>query len=219
MNSLCPLIPAPWWSDPVVESTDLRWSRCRPMEGSWPGAIRLESDDFDAYLFAYGPDMSETMTDDGGVGLNSELTVLFPETGTYIIGAGALSSGSTGSYSLTVTDPTDMNNLSTDGRPLEVGENARGTLTAEDPVIDGKLVQAWALEARAGDSVRIDMTSDDSDSCLFITGPGLDEPVTDDNGGEGLNSHLEISLPANGVYLVIASSLGGDAGAYRLRVR
>jgi len=63
------------------------------------------------------------------------------------------------------------------------------------------------------------MTSDDFDSYLFITGPGLDEPVTDDDGGEGLNSHLEISLPANGVYLVIASSLGGAAGVYRLRVR
>ena len=164
--------------------------------------------------------MAETMTDDdGGVGLNSELTVLFPETGTYIIGAGALSSGSTGSYSLTVTDPIDMNSLSTDGRLLEVGENARGTLSAEDLVIEGKLVQAWALEARAGDSVRIDLTSDDFDSYLFITGPGLGEPLTDDDGGEGLNSQLEVSFPANGVYLVIASSLGGEAGAYRLRVR
>jgi len=98
--------------------------------------IRLESDHFDAYLFAYGPGMSEIMTDDdGGEGLNSELTVLFPETGTYIIGAGALSSGSTGSYSLTVADPIDMSSLPTDGRLLEVGSNAKGTLTGEDPAI------------------------------------------------------------------------------------
>jgi hypothetical protein len=73
--------------------------------------------------------------DDGGEGLSSELTVLFPETGTYIIGAGALSSGSTGSYSLTVADPIDMSSLPTDGRLLEVGSNAKGTLTGEDPAI------------------------------------------------------------------------------------
>ena len=182
--------------------------------------IRLESDDFDAYLFAYGPGMIETMTDDdSGVGLNSELTVLFPETGTYIIGAGALSSGSTGSYSLTVADPIDMNSLSTDGRLLEVGSNVRGTLTGEDPVIGGKPMQAWALEVRAGDSVRIDLISDDFDSYLFIAGPDLEEPLSDDDGGEGLNSRLEISFPADGVYHVVASSLGGEVGQFRLRVR
>ena len=77
-------------------------------------------------------------------------------------------------------------------------------------------MQAWAL---AGDSVRIDLTSDDFDSYLFVAGPGLEEPLTDDDGGEGLNSHIGISFPANGVYFVVASSLGGEVGAYRLRVR
>ena len=182
--------------------------------------IRLESEDFDSYLFAYGPGMSETMTDDdSGGGLNSELTILFPETGTYTIGAGALSTGSTGSYSLSVTDPIDMHSLSTDGRLLQVGSNARGTLTVEDPVIGGKPMQAWALEARAGDFVTIDLISSEFDSYLFVTGPGLAEPLSDDDGGEDLNSRLEISLLADGVYHVIASSLGGEVGEYRLRVR
>ena len=70
--------------------------------------IRLESDDYDAYLYFSGPGMLEAMTDDdGGSGLNSELTVTFPQTDTYTVGAAALSSGSVGSYRLTIGDPIE----------------------------------------------------------------------------------------------------------------
>ncbi len=182
--------------------------------------IRLESDDFDAYLFVYGPGMSEAMTDDdSGGGLNAELTVLFLETGTYTIGASALSAGSTGSYSLTVSEPIDMNDLSTGGRMLMRGSNARGMLTAADPVIDGKPVQAWAFEARAGDFVTVELMSDDFDSYLFVVGPGLAEPLSNDDGGEGLNSRLDVSFPADGLYRVVASSLGGATGVFTLSLR
>ncbi len=181
--------------------------------------IRLESDDFDAYLFAFGPGMAEAMTDDdSGGGLNSELTLQFSETGTYRIGAGALSAGSTGSYSLSVTEPLDMNELATDGRILRRGSPPMGTLTAADPVIDGKAVQAWAFTAKAGDFVTIELMSDDFDAYLYVVGPGLPEPLTDDDGGEGLNSRLDVSFPNDGLYRVVASSLGGALGMFTLRV-
>lgn len=112
-----------------------------------------------------------------------------------------------------------MTSLSTDGRLLRMGSNARGMLTEADPVIDGQPVQAWAFEARAGDFATIELMSDDFDSCLFLVGPGLPEPLSDDDGGEGLNSRLAISFPADGVYRVVASSLGGATGAFTLRVR
>ncbi len=181
--------------------------------------IRLESDDFDAYLFAFGPGMAEAMTDDdSGGGLNSELTLQFSESGTYRIGAGALSAGSTGSYSLSVTEPLDMNELATDGRVLRRGSPPMGTLTAADPVIDGKAVQAWAFTAKAGDFVTIELMSDDFDAYLYVVGPGLPEPLTDDDGGEGLNSRLDVSFPNDGLYRVVASSLGGALGMFTLRV-
>ena len=181
--------------------------------------IRLESDDYDAYLYLFGPGLTEAMSnDDGGAGLNSELTVTFPETGTYTVGAGALSSGATGSYSLTVTDPIDLSTLSTGGRVLRIGSDAQGALTAADPVVEGKPVQAWAFEARAGDFATIELLSDDFDSYLRVVGPGLPAPLSDDDGGEGLNSRLDVSFPEDGVYRVIASSLGGDTGTFTLRV-
>ncbi len=54
---------------------------------------------------------------------------------------------------------------------------------------------------------------------LYVHGPGLPEPLSDDDGGEGLDSRLTISFPANGVYHVVASSLGGELGTFTLRVR
>jgi len=182
--------------------------------------IRLESDDYDAYLYLFGPGLTETLTnDDGGEGLDSELTVTFPETGTYTVGAGALSAGSTGSYTLTLTEPIDLSTLDTAHRVLRVGSNDQGVLTAADPIFEGKPVQAWAFEARAGDFATIEMLSDDFDSYLRVVGPGLRDPLTDDDGGDGLNSRLDVSFPEDGLYLVIASFLGGDTGTFTLRVR
>ncbi len=181
--------------------------------------VRLESDDFDSYLFAYGPGMGEALTDDdSGGGLNSELTLDFHETGTYWIGAGALSMGSTGAYSLTVTESIRMDGLDTGGRVLRRGAPPVGTLSGVDPTIEGKPVQAWAFEAAAGDIVTIDMMSDDFDSYLYVVGPGL-ESLENDDGGDGLNSRLDVTFPNDGTYRVVASSLGGSLGTFTLRVR
>ena len=88
-----------------------------------------------------------------------------------------------------------------------------------DPIFEGKPVQALTFEARAGDSATIEMLSDDFDSYLWVVGPGMRDPLTNDDGGDGLNSRLDVSFPEDGVYLVIASSLGGDTGTFTLRVR
>ncbi len=72
---------------------------------------------------------------------------------------------------------------------------------------------------RGGDFATIELMSEDFDSYLFLVGPGLPEPLSDDDGGEGLNSRLAISFPADGVYRVVASSLGGATGTFTLRVR
>ena len=182
--------------------------------------IRLESDDYDAYLYFFGPGMTETLSDDDSGGdLDSELTVTFSETGTYTVGAAALSSGSTGAYSLTVMEPIDMATLSVGDRLLRVGSIATGMLTAADPVVQGKPVQAWAFEARAGDLVTIELLSDDFDSYLHVAGPGLPVPLTNDDGGDELDSRLDVTFPEDGVYRVIASSLGGSTGTFTLRVR
>ena len=85
--------------------------------------------------------------------------------------------------------------------------------------MDGQLVQAWAFESRAGDFATIEFLSDDFDSYLRVFGPGLSEPLSNDDGSEGLNARLSVSFPQDGVYHVIASSLGGATGTFTLCVR
>lgn len=183
-------------------------------------SVRLESDDFRARLYVLGFGLRESISDrDDVASTNVELTVTFPETGTYYVAIEAYGSRPTGSYSLVVTEAIGLATLSTGGRVLRGRANVTGMLTEADPIVKGQPVQAWAFEARAGIVTTIELLSDDFDTYLFVTGPGLPEPLSDDDGGAGLNSRLEVSFPSDGEYLLIASSVFGGRGLYTLRVR
>ncbi|WP_419939804.1 hypothetical protein [Candidatus Palauibacter sp.] len=83
----------------------------------------------------------------------------------------------------------------------------------------------------------IDLTSDVFDPYLYVVGPGIatmlrnrgadDYAVTNDDGGEGLNSALCFEPPRPAEYLVeypaeyrvVVSALNAEVGEYRLRVR
>ena len=95
--------------------------------------LRLISDASDAYLHLLGPGMSEALSEDGAGDLNSQITVDFPEIGTYRVIASALSASSRGSYTLEVLDPVDLSALPTAGRRAVVGETVSGTLPTGDP--------------------------------------------------------------------------------------
>jgi hypothetical protein len=95
-----------------------------------------------------------------------------------------------------------------------------GWLSESDPIVDdGRYGQAWSLEGRGGETYTIDLMSDDFDSYLYMAGPGIPDPRTNDDGGEGLNSRLTVTLPEDGSYRIIVSSLSSTGtGAYTLRV-
>lgn len=181
--------------------------------------VTHRTEDFDSYLYLTGPGLPEALTDDDGAGdLDAQIQVTFPQTGTYTVGASALSSGSSGSYSLTVTRPVQLSELSMDGRSLQMGTSSYGTLSDLDPYVDGRPVQAWAYRGEAGERVVFELISEDFDSYLHVLGPGIGE-MTDDDGAGSLDSRIEVTLPQSGIYRVVASSLGGNGGSYTLRVR
>ncbi len=183
-------------------------------------AITLEAATFDAYLLVTGPGLGDVLTDDDGAGdLNSLLTVEFPVDGTYLVVASALSGSGSGAYAITVERPPDPNTLPTDGRTIEPGVTLSGTLTRSDPVvIDGRRAQAWALEGRAGEVYTIELRSAMFDCFLYLVGPGLSEPLSDDDSGGDLDSRLTVTLPEDGTYRVIAASLNAlGTGGYELR--
>ncbi|MFO8040524.1 MAG: tetratricopeptide repeat protein, partial [Sodalinema sp.] len=65
--------------------------------------IRLNSDDFDAYLILFGPEGERVAEDDdGGEGLNSLISIQLPQTGSYSVMANAHDASGRGRYRLTV---------------------------------------------------------------------------------------------------------------------
>lgn len=183
--------------------------------------VILESNAFDAYLYATGPGLGDVLSDDDGAGeLNSRLTFTFPVDGAYLVVASQLSGGGMGAYTIRVEEPIDLAGLPTEGRAVVVGGAVDGYLTLDDPVTaDGRHGQAWALEGRAGEIYVVELISDDFDAYLYFAGPGLSQPLTDDDGAGDLNSRIRVSLPESGTYRVVASALDGDtSGKFQLVV-
>lgn len=186
--------------------------------------ITLDSDDFDSYLdfgamFGDQFDVRES-NDDGGDGLNSRLVARIPARGTYAVRARPLGASGRGAYTLRVepyTPPEPQRST------LRVGQTVSGALSVDDATLEsGSFYQVWAFEGRAGQSVTVSLTADDFDTYLSLgreRNGTFEELAFDDDGGEGLNSRLEFTLPDSGTYVIHARSFGaGATGAYTLSV-
>jgi hypothetical protein len=202
---------------------DSRYAEAWALEGRAGESvtITLESTAFDAYLFVIGPGLGEVLSDDDSAGeLNSMITVKFAEDGMYTVVATSVVDMATGTYTIRVTQPLDLNELPTGERVAEIGGTMDGYLTATDPVIgEGRHGQAWSLSGSAGQTIIVDLISTEFDAYLMLVGPGIDEPIVDDDGGDDLNSRLSVALPEDGEYRVIVTSAsGGETGRFTLRV-
>ncbi|NJR65442.1 MAG: trypsin-like serine protease [Leptolyngbyaceae cyanobacterium CRU_2_3] len=103
---------------------------------------------------------------------------------------------------------------------------------ALDSAVEGKLDQtsgvlpsdssyfdAYTFDGKAGQTVVIEMTSSDLDSYLIVLSSDGTDIAQDDDGGGGRNSKVEVALPADGTYTILANSRGtGEIGSYNLRV-
>lgn len=183
-------------------------------------SIVLESDDFDSYLYLAGPGLDGVQTDDDGAGdLDSLIEITLPTDGSYRVIAAALSAGSSGAYTLRVEEPLDLGTLATDDRLIDLGQRIEGQLRSSDPVlVEGRRGQVWGLNGVAGQRLVIDLMAEDFDAYLYLAGPGLAEPLSDDDGGDGLDSQISVTLPESGSYRVIVSSLSDGTGAFTLSV-
>jgi hypothetical protein len=181
--------------------------------------VTMSSTDFDSYLFAYGPGMERVETDDDGAGdLNAQLTLRFRESGTFIVGASALGSGSAGSYTLEMVRTPGPLDLPVRGT-LDIPGSTSGLLSDDDPMLEDRRSQAWTFEGTAGRTVTIDLSSGDFDSYLTVLGPGITLPLEDDDSGGDLHSRIVLSLEESGTFRIVVSALGPGAGAFELSVR
>jgi len=205
--------------------------------------VDLLSDQFDAFLIIVGPGIAEPLTDDDGAGAcDARISFEAAEGGSYTVLANSTWPGEVGTFRLRVTErPGPMTagecdsvgpegsefdliawllSMPLEGRVIGVGGGVSGELSSADAESwDGSYAQAWALELEAGESATVDLRSVDFDSYLFVVGPGLPEPLSDDDGAGGCDSRVTFAAPAAGTYRVVVNTLsGGATGNFMLRV-
>lgn len=192
----------------------------------------LESDAFDAYLQLYRGGAERLAADDDGAGgCNARLTHT-PEDGRplrLIVNTTPDPPGQAGRYVLRVAGravPPDtardcrVDLLSPPPRRLvAVGVPAAGALTSDDWILPGPgaRAQLWTLRGIAGDSLTLTLVSDAFDPYLVVLGPGLPDPVADDDSGVGCSPWIAVRLPATGEYsLMVIALRPGATGRFVL---
>lgn len=181
-------------------------------------SITMRSAELDPYLILTGPDGEVVAdNDDGADGTNSRIERALQSTGTYTIWASTRETGRTGPYTLSLEEINFGDRA--DLRIISYGETREGYVDPDDrrdPSLDD-LAEPVEFDGQEGAATSITMRSDELDSYLVLIGPDGSIAVEDDDSAKGVNSRIEIELPATGTYTVWAVSRGVDStGPYTL---
>lgn len=196
--------------------------------------VDMKSADMDAFLYALGPGLGETLWDDDSAGrCDARITIRFLEDGVYRIAATTHEPGRTGVYTLLATaDPTPPPPIECGGPDPEAiaAMPVAGVITAGEPVsgqLDNSDVllpsnaygDAWTIEGEAGVTVTIRLESQSFDAYLYVVGPGILGVLSDDDSGGDLNSEISLTFSAGGTHRIVVSSVSpGSTGTYTLSV-
>lgn len=186
--------------------------------------IELTSDAFDAYLqlgTEDGGNFEEIASNDDGAGdLNAKIRATLPDTREYVIRAQSLRPNQTGSYVIGVSESQPEPPASREA--IGLGEVRDGALTESDPRLpsNGGRHDLWLYQGRAGETIAIDLTSEEFDTLLEFGmehGGEFHQLDRDDDGGDGTDSRLVVTLAEDASYVIRATSFGAEqTGAYRI---
>jgi hypothetical protein len=183
--------------------------------------VDLRSEDFDTYVMLIDPSGEQEENDDAEDTSHSRIEMTLAETGVYEVIVTSYEPGELGDYEL-VIDQVDGAGIQPNREPgtLTVGRSTSGRLQYTDLEANtGEYRDLYAFDGTAGESIRVEMSSDDFDTFLALTTPGGDVIDNDDFEGSTARSVVELELPETGRYRVAATSYGaGETGAYRLLV-
>lgn len=186
---------------------------------------------FDTVVTLVAPDGSRQSNDDARAGTtDSYLEARIPQTGTYRVEVSSYSRGMTGDYTISFGPPASSSAAATGGEdpariealatatPVTTGTPVRGTLAAGDRTrAGGQLVDSFRFDGRRGETVRIDATSSQIDTYLTVRPPPGGRVAENDDGTEGTNARVDMTLPVTGSYIVDVSSYAMDeTGDYSL---
>jgi CHAT domain-containing protein len=85
---------------------------------------------------------------------------------------------------------------------------------------DKSYYNVHTFEGKAGESVTIDLTSSEFDAYLVLGSPDDKKIVENDDGGDGTNARITITLPTSGTYKIfVSTNEAGELGNYNLSWR
>ncbi len=116
--------------------------------------------------------------------------------------------------------PSQIVAQNTSGTPMVFLEE-RGVLEEGDEQLgDGSRYDIHPFQGKAGQSIIISLESNEFDTSLGLLDSEGELLAVDEDEGEGTNSQITITLPADGIYRIVANSLNPESrGRYNLIVR
>jgi hypothetical protein len=192
--------------------------------------IDMQSGDIDSYLILQDQNGNQLQyNDDGGGGLNARITYTLPYSGVYRVMAMSFRTSGVifGTYTLSISSAGMMTpqvtQMAMTPSPIAIGQSMMGQLTQASPVnSEGRRYALWMFSGVAGQAVQVDMTSNELDSYLILQDEMGNELARNDDGGGGLNSRINYTLPRTGTFRIMAMSFrtsGVMFGTYTLALQ
>jgi hypothetical protein len=186
--------------------------------------LTANSEAFDPTLKLYAPGSTEPAAenDDSGESLNSRIIYVPENAGAYTLRVGSFAAEGRGAYTLRAELLPPL----PPAMPIQLAPRTMtwtsvdGSLTADDPEVNGAHGDDYSLFLAEGDEViiRADGAFDTVVSLFRAADRDGDPAASDDDGGGGLNSMLRYRADAAGEYVIRVTALGDGTGPYRLRI-
>jgi hypothetical protein len=109
------------------------------------------------------------------------------------------------------------------GQPSTIayGQQLQGRLEPGDQQMqDSTFADVWMFQGTAGQTITIDLTSDQFDSYLQLLDASQNRLAEDDDSGGNLNARVTYTIPANAQYRIVVNNYGSSrrTGLYTLWV-
>lgn len=120
------------------------------------------------------------------------------------------------SFAQLLQRPVDNARMLTPGQPRD------GALDATDAMLgDSSRVELWYFEGKKGQRARVMQGSGEFDTYVHLGRHGSEETLADNDDAEGgTDSEIAITLPDDGVYVIIANAYSSeDLGGYRIELQ
>ena len=175
--------------------------------------IRLNSDDFDTYLYIRDAKNQEVAkNDDAGGSLNSALKFSPTESGKYKLVAGSFMNQGTGKYTLEIIETAEL-------QPKGKAISKKGKITKEK-TFKGLPFASHNIKMKKGSAYEINFKSEAFDPIMVIRRKGEEKPLDiDDDGGDGLNSKLLFYPSQDEEFEIMLGSLNKKEGDYTLEIQ